>query len=1224
MKRFWWIGLLLFLLAVVWAGAQEKPILMPVQPIEPIPDRGKVIDKGRLSPIEKVTSTPEAEKTLDKPTLKPVLPVSGLQEVSPQHRLKGLGEFSPIAVLQESPPQFQSLTLKEIPPVQGLDGISYQVKEFNDFRGGLDLVSAKTKVAPNCAIELENALWNPQGEMYKRPGYSEHSTPPEILNFLYRYYQQDGDKWTIGGSDTTLYFWHEDSSDWTYLIGTEGTEGRWDGTTFEDMFVGTHEGIVPVVWNGSTFVTMGTSVDSFRIQWVHASTFTNACDKWWTGLYFYEEQTGWDINEWTGYIVTFVAAVETASALYDTIQKKAFIDSNISSVMNVGHNQGFAGNILTGYYAKILSWFGVDTVWREGQLDSVNSCTAPLDQCRAWDEDFSWDSTFNYDLYIFEVLSGTGEGLKCFLSNYYYDIQQYCGWNDSAFIIPVFGANCFDSTTVYRIYRPGFLGEGSKFVETFDGSLWLGWTGIGEEQNKNIVVWSETDDLGNWPPENHIIIESDDGDFITGMAKFPGEYTDVPRQEMIVTKNNSLYKIVPSGDAYNFWLVQSGVGCVSNSAISPAEGILLFPDQHGVWAYDKRKPVSISQKIDPIFEAWDTENLEDASAVYNPQDRHYYITYPGPDETEPIEGMCYCESEIDTTVTCFVVTWVDKRTGDGTVSDIYATRLNCLGHRLCDDFKVNNDDSAYQRTPMVGMKEDRSFLIVFADDRANMGTPTKYDLYFQKYDADGNTVGNHILINDDDSSTAERHDYERIAMNPDGTWAVTWMDGRYVNDVYPDIWGQCYDTSWVAVDTNFLVNTDDISLCIQEYPSVAMDDDGNWVTIWTDFRDPHGSSAEEIYAQMYNSAGETQDTNWLVNDKVDWSENPGLSHYTGSVAMDADGNFVVAYMFEDIGGVESIFHKRFDANGNSLGIERKVNDQDPDTIHDMYPQVAMAANGKYVICWEDSRYGPTEADDHVMCQLYSANGTKIDTNFMVDDSMSIGKEAMQPEIAMDRRGNFIVVYYTDAGVYTSNCFARMYNSDGTPMGPSFQVNSQNGAVSYDPHVAMYPGPPLIGSLTLAWNMDHHGWSKESFSASAYCYQHSIFDEVKILFANPEDTFVYNYGTQADDINDPVILTYQTPYVNFGQYPSFDYEMRFATVEAFLDTGNIYLTWYKNYNDSTYYDSLICGSDCRQEMILPADSLWGWNISMKLKTGSNIDDFTLSRFWWEFTEDQNRK
>ena len=75
-------------------------------------------------------------------------------------------------------------------------------------------------------------------------------------------------------------------------------------------------------------------------------------------------------------------------------------------------------------------------------------------------------------------------------------------------------------------------------------------------------------------------------------------------------------------------------------------------------------------------------------------------------------------------------------------------------------------------------------------------------------------------------------------------------------------------------------------------------------------------------------------------------------------------------------------------------------------------------------------------------------------------------------------------------------------------------------------------------------------------------------------------------------------------------------MSYATLEAFLDTGEVYVYWYKDYSELVFVDTITCGPNCRKEMQIPPE-VEGHNISMKIITGSEIEDFTLSGFWWEY-------
>ncbi|MEM6783594.1 MAG: hypothetical protein AAF624_07655 [Bacteroidota bacterium] len=91
-----------------------------------------------------------------------------------------------------------------------------------------------------------------------------------------------------------------------------------------------------------------------------------------------------------------------------------------------------------------------------------------------------------------------------------------------------------------------------------------------------------------------------------------------------------------------------------------------------------------------------------------------------------------------------------------------------------------------------------------------------------------------------------------------------------------------------------------------------------------------------------------------------------------SVAMDADGDFVIAWMSLGQDGDESgVFAQRFVADGTPQGNEFQVSGF---TKGDQFgPSVAMDADGDFVIVWEGA-YASNSLTD-VYAQRYDALGT---------------------------------------------------------------------------------------------------------------------------------------------------------------------------------------------------------------------------------------------------------
>jgi len=478
---------------------QERAKIVPPESLATPPDLQEVEGRRKIVPEEDILVSPSPLDVQEREKI--VVPESALSVPSVfdvREKEKNIPQEQPL-----EQPSFQAVQPRQpmsVPygplEIPNLGAVAIpEIAELNDFSGGLNLVSHPTHVAKNQAVELINMLWNPQGEGYVRPGYSLHSTPPEALNFLYRYYRQNADALTMGGSDTALYFGHPDTSGdgWTYLIGTGGVSGRWDGTTYEDMFVGTHEDITPVIWNGSTLVEIGTSIDSFEITSAASSCGPEpiCCPE--SVAIVFAGNYGWEDNKWREYLLGFWANNDGPvkdGCVQDTIYYKNLILSSGPNWVKIRPSQfllaswpNWNSDVILGSYARIYSWFGIENVWRTGQIDSsVEICTLvnplydyPL--ARLYDDDFVWDSLFNYEEWIFEVTAGKGIGQKNFLMNL---PCNFCGLSadTSSFFIAGFCYSDFDSTTQYKIYKPNFLGEGAKFCEVFDARLWLAWTGL--------------------------------------------------------------------------------------------------------------------------------------------------------------------------------------------------------------------------------------------------------------------------------------------------------------------------------------------------------------------------------------------------------------------------------------------------------------------------------------------------------------------------------------------------------------------------------------------------------------------------------------------------------------------------------------------------------------------------------------------------------------------------
>jgi hypothetical protein len=147
-----------------------------------------------------------------------------------------------------------------------------------------------------------------------------------------------------------------------------------------------------------------------------------------------------------------------------------------------------------------------------------------------------------------------------------------------------------------------------------------------------------------------------------------------------------------------------------------------------------------------------------------------------------------------------------------------------------------------------------------------------------------------------------------------------------------------------------------------------------------------------------------QSTETLVNQNTSGSQG---NHWSGkTVGMDSSGNYVVVWMDGSgaDGSGQGIYARRYDVNGTALGNAFRVNSYTFDSQRN--PQVAMAANGSFVVVWESM--GQDGSNYGIYAQRYNASGVVQGSEFRVN-TLTIDDQR-EPAVAMDANGNFVITY----------------------------------------------------------------------------------------------------------------------------------------------------------------------------------------------------------------------
>jgi hypothetical protein len=224
-----------------------------------------------------------------------------------------------------------------------------------------------------------------------------------------------------------------------------------------------------------------------------------------------------------------------------------------------------------------------------------------------------------------------------------------------------------------------------------------------------------------------------------------------------------------------------------------------------------------------------------------------------------------------------------------------------------------------------------------------------------------------------------------------------------------------------ASGTEFQVNTR--PAYDQTYADIAMDANGNFVVVWTSYYSS-GNKSNEIRGRRFAADGSPIDANEFEINTI-----KAGNQKEPSVAMDAAGNFVVAWQGpQAIGDVnEDIFARRFDANGQPVADEFRVNTHTDG--RQLSPAVAMDNNGKFIIVWECLDMSQPERKT-IHGQLYDRFGSKIKNELVISDQPSICRH---PNIVMNN-SNEVIAVWTGGSTYYY-VYIRNFPADGNE--PSF-------------------------------------------------------------------------------------------------------------------------------------------------------------------------------------------
>ncbi len=269
---------------------------------------------------------------------------------------------------------------------------------------------------------------------------------------------------------------------------------------------------------------------------------------------------------------------------------------------------------------------------------------------------------------------------------------------------------------------------------------------------------------------------------------------------------------------------------------------------------------------------------------------------------------------------------------------------------------------------------------------------------------------------------------------------------------------------WIGAASARDVQVNTYTTDLQRLPDLAMDADGNFVVVW-ESAGSYGSDTSEssIQGQRFTRDGSAAGGEFQVN-----------TYTTGvqrgqSVAMDADGDFVVVWMSKGSFGSDdsdySIQGQRYAADGIALGRQFQVNTYTTD--RQSLPAVGGLANGDFIVVWDSlGSFGTDTLAQSVQAQRYASSGEAIGGEFQVNSYTTSSQYSA--DLGFHPNGDFIIAWGSFGSYGSDTSFASVqaqrYAADGLLVGGQFQVNTNIQSSQSHPGVAVKAG----GDFVVVW------------------------------------------------------------------------------------------------------------------------------------------------------------
>ena len=392
------------------------------------------------------------------------------------------------------------------------------------------------------------------------------------------------------------------------------------------------------------------------------------------------------------------------------------------------------------------------------------------------------------------------------------------------------------------------------------------------------------------------------------------------------------------------------------------------------------------------------------------------------------------------------------------------------------EFAVNTyttDDQFALASRSVVVAPDGSFVVIW-QSYGSSGTDTDQEsVQGQRFDSAGVTVGTEFQVN---SYTTGDQSIPSVTSHGTGFVVVWHSDGSPGTDTdSQSVHARRYDATGAPLAPPFQVNT--YTTGSQSFASVAEVSGGGFVVVWgSDGSVGADTSYSSILGRLHDASGAPVGAEFEVNS---YTTNTQL---IPTAAALAGGGFVVTWSGllpgSDTDG--SLIARRFDSAASPLGTDFQVNTYT--TYTPGFAAVGAFSDGGFIVTWAASL---TDDDDpSVYAQRFDSTGATAGTELTVN-TIAAGAHRF-PSVAVAADDGFVIAHDSEGSAGTDSSYAsiqaRRYDSNASPVGTEFQVNTFTTGNQYVPTIVT----GAVNDFLVLWASEGQDGSGFGLTAQPLC------------------------------------------------------------------------------------------------------------------------------------------